>query len=46
MRVLLVEDSERLQRSIGTGLRKAGYAVDITGDGEEGPGMPRAMITM
>jgi DNA-binding response OmpR family regulator len=36
MRLLLVEDSVRLQRSIGRGLRKAGYAVDITGDGEEG----------
>ncbi len=36
MRVLLVEDSERLQRSVGTGLRKAGYAVDVTGDGNEG----------
>ncbi|HEX4795867.1 MAG TPA: response regulator transcription factor [Humisphaera sp.] len=36
MRILLVEDSERLQRSVGTGLRKAGYAVDVTGDGEQG----------
>jgi DNA-binding response OmpR family regulator len=36
MRILLIEDSERLQRSVGTGLRKAGYAVDVTGDGEEG----------
>lgn len=36
MRLLLVEDSVRLQTSIGRGLRKAGYAVDITGDGEEG----------
>jgi DNA-binding response OmpR family regulator len=36
MRLLFVEDSERLQRSVGTGLKKAGYAVDITGDGEEG----------
>ena len=36
MRVLLIEDSERLQRSIGAGLRKAGYAVDVSGDGEEG----------
>ena len=36
MRVLLVEDSERLRHSIGTGLRRAGYAVDTTGDGEEG----------
>ena len=36
MRILLVEDSQRLQRSIGAGLRKAGYAVDVAGDGEEG----------
>jgi DNA-binding response OmpR family regulator len=36
VRILFVEDSKRLQRSVGTGLRKAGYAVDITGDGEEG----------
>lgn len=36
MRVLLVEDSERLQNSIATGLRKSGYAVDVSGDGEEG----------
>jgi two-component system, OmpR family, response regulator len=36
MRVLLIEDSERLQRSVATGLRKAGYAVDVSGDGNEG----------
>jgi DNA-binding response OmpR family regulator len=36
MRVLLVEDSERLQRSISTALKKSGYAVDVAGDGEEG----------
>jgi DNA-binding response OmpR family regulator len=36
MRILLVEDSERLQRSVGTGLRKSGYAVDIAGNGPEG----------
>ena len=36
MRILLVEDSKLLQRSVGTGLRKAGYAVDVTGDGAEG----------
>ena len=36
MRVLLVEDSERLRRSVGTGLRRAGYAVDDVSDGEEG----------
>jgi DNA-binding response OmpR family regulator len=36
MRVLLVEDSLRLQRSLGTALRKSGHAVDIAGDGEQG----------
>lgn len=36
MRLLFVEDSERLQRSVGAALRKAGYALDITGDGREG----------
>ena len=36
MRLLLVEDSPRLQRSLSTGLRREGYAVDVTGDGGEG----------
>lgn len=36
MRLLLVEDSPRLQQSLGGGLRHAGYAVDISGDGQEG----------
>jgi DNA-binding response OmpR family regulator len=36
MRVLLVEDSPRLQRSLAVALKKAGYAVDVVGDGEEG----------
>lgn len=36
MRVLLIEDSPRLQTSVGRGLRKAGYAVDVCGDGKEG----------
>ena len=36
MRLLLVEDSQRLQRSLGLGLRKLGYALDIAGDGQEG----------
>jgi DNA-binding response OmpR family regulator len=36
MRVLLIEDSERLQRSVGTGLRKSGFAVDVAGDGPNG----------
>jgi DNA-binding response OmpR family regulator len=36
MRVLIVEDSEKLRRSIQFGLRKAGYAVDASGEGKEG----------
>ena len=36
MRVLLVEDSERLQRSVATGLRQSGYAVDVAGNGTDG----------
>jgi DNA-binding response OmpR family regulator len=36
MRVLVVEDSKILQRTIGTALKRSGYAVDVTGDGVEG----------
>ena len=36
MRVLLVEDSTRLQAAVARGLRRSGYAVDVTGNGEEG----------
>lgn len=36
MKVLLIEDSKRLQRSLSNGLRREGFAVDITGDGCEG----------
>jgi DNA-binding response OmpR family regulator len=36
MRILLVEDSQRLRKSVGTALRRTGYAVDVSGDGEEG----------
>lgn len=36
MRVLLVEDSERLVNSLQRGLTKAGFALDIARDGEEG----------
>lgn len=36
MRILLVEDSERLRRSISTALKKSGYLADSTGDGQEG----------
>ncbi len=36
MRILLIEDSKRLQRALTMGLRKAGFQIDATGDGREG----------
>lgn len=36
MKLLLVEDMKYLRESIAMGLRKGGYAVDVSGDGEEG----------
>ena len=36
MRLLLVEDSSRLRRSLALGLKRAGYIVDESGDGKEG----------
>ena len=36
MKILLVDDSERLRRALGQGLKKLGHAVDLAGDGEEG----------
>ena len=42
MRVLLIEDYEPLARSLAQGLREAGYAVDATGNGEEGLGLAQA----
>lgn len=36
MRLLLIEDYPPLQKSITKGLREAGFAVDVTGDGDEG----------
>ncbi len=36
MKILVIEDSERLRRSLELGLRRSGFAVDVVGDGEEG----------
>lgn len=36
MKLLLVEDMKYLRESIAMGLRKGGYTVDVSGDGEEG----------
>jgi DNA-binding response OmpR family regulator len=36
MKLLVIEDSERLRRSLGHGLRRAGFAVDLAADGREG----------
>jgi len=35
MRVLVAEDSARIRESVAFGLRKAGYCVDVSADGEE-----------
>lgn len=36
MRLLLVEDYAPIQKSVAKGLREAGFAVDVTGNGDEG----------
>ena len=36
MRILLIEDDERLQTQVSERLRLEGFAVDISADGEEG----------
>jgi DNA-binding response OmpR family regulator len=36
MRILVIEDSERLQRSLQHGLERSGFVVDVVGDGELG----------
>ncbi|MFV2032605.1 MAG: response regulator transcription factor [Gammaproteobacteria bacterium] len=36
MKILVVEDSEKLRKSLKTGLGKLGYAVDFAIDGEQG----------
>ena len=36
MRVLVVEDSDRLQRALVAGLKQRGFAVDAAGDGQVG----------
>ena len=36
MKILLVDDSQRLLRSLGQGLKKLGYAIDLAGDGDTG----------
>lgn len=36
MRLLLIEDSQRLRSALENGLRKAGYAVDAARDGSDG----------
>lgn len=36
MKILVIEDSQRLRRSLGQGLAHSGYAVDLAADGPEG----------
>jgi DNA-binding response OmpR family regulator len=42
MRVLIVEDSEPLRESLRAGLSRAGFAVDVAGDGELGLSQARS----
>jgi DNA-binding response OmpR family regulator len=42
VKILLVDDSQRLLRSLGQGLRKLGYAVDVAADGENGLALAEA----
>ncbi len=41
MKLLIIEDSQRLLRTLGIGLRKMGYAVDLVADGADGLGYAR-----
>lgn len=34
MKILIVEDEEKLRNSLAEGLRLKGYAIDVAGDGE------------
>lgn len=36
MKILIIEDSARLRTTLNAGLRRLGYVIDDTGDGEEG----------
>jgi len=36
MKLLIIEDSERLRKSLTTGFKELGFTVDSTGDGREG----------
>ncbi len=36
MRILFIEDSQRLRDSVSLALRRSGYAVDVASDGDEG----------
>ncbi len=42
MKLLFVEDSQRLQRSLAKGLEKDGFAVDLAGDGLTGHALAQA----
>ena len=43
MKILIIEDSERLRRSLAQGLEKIGYSIDSAEDGEKGLNMAMAM---
>jgi DNA-binding response OmpR family regulator len=41
MKVLVIDDSERLRRALSAGLHRSGFAVDLAGDGGEGLNLAR-----
>ena len=43
MKVLIVEDSQRLRHALGEGLRRSGFTVDLAQDGEEGLNLASAI---
>ncbi len=42
MRLLIVEDDQKISDFVAKGFRQAGYAVDVAGDGETGAGFLRS----
>jgi DNA-binding response OmpR family regulator len=44
MRILLVEDSKRLRETVAKVMRRSGYKVDESGDGEEGLWKAREIV--
>ena len=44
MKILIVEDEEKLRKSLAEGLRLKGYAIDVAGDGESADEKPFKLV--